>query len=82
MTMASAWRLEKYLRLQPGFISVFGLIHYQEKHVKVIIDKELDQQKMLSFLPNTQGGSFLGIDFSGLISFLKATGNEYNIKNL
>ena len=82
MTMASAWRLEKYLGLQPGYISVFGLINDKEKHVKVILDKELDQEYMLSFLPNTRGGSFLGIEFSGLLSFLNATGNEYIIKNL
>lgn len=76
MTMASGWRLEKYLGLEPGFISVFGLINDIERHVIVIIDKELDQQKMLSFLPNSQGSSFIGIKFSELIHFFNSTGNE------
>ena len=82
MTMASGWRLEKYLGLKPGFISVFGLLNDEEDHVNVIIDKELDQDKELSFLPNTEGGSFISLQFGDLLKFLKATGNEYQVEAL
>ncbi len=82
MTMASSWRLEKYLGLKPGFISIFGLLNDEKNHVKVIIDKELDQKKELSFLPNTEGGSFVSFNFNGLIKFLEATGNEYKIEKV
>lgn len=82
MTMASGWRLEKYLGLKPGFLSVFGLMNDAERHVKVIIDKELENQKRLSFLPNTNGGSFLIIEFSGLTEFIKCRGNEFQVDRL
>ncbi len=82
MTMASAWRLEKHLGLEPGFISVFGILNDEENHVKVIIDRELDQEKMLSFLPNTPGKSFIALSFSELKNFLHQAGNDYLIENM
>lgn len=82
MTMASGWRLEKYLGLTPGFISVFGLLNDEENHVKVIIDKELGQDKKLSFLPNTEGGSFISLYFNDLVKFLESTGNKYQVEKL
>lgn len=82
MTMASGWRLEKYLGLKPGFISVFGLLNDEENHVKVIVDKELDQENELSFLPNTEGGFFISLNFNALLKFLKASGNEYQVEKL
>ncbi len=82
MTMASHWRVEKYLGLKPGFISVFGLLNDSEKHVKVIIDKELDQEKELSFLPNTEGERFISLGFKELKEFLKNTGHEYQVEDL
>lgn len=77
MTLASGWRLEKYLGLKPGFVSVFGLMNDRNSHVSVILDKELDQEKLLSFLPNTEGGSFFALSFRELESFLKARSVRY-----
>ncbi|MGC9342109.1 MAG: YbaK/EbsC family protein [Bacteroidales bacterium] len=82
MTMASGWRLEKYLGLTPGFISVFGILNDNDQHVQILIDKELDDEKRLSFLPNTNGGSFILIEFKDLIKFIKSRGNEYKIEAL
>lgn len=79
MTMASGWRLEKYLGLKPGFISVFGLLNDEERHVKVILDEDLDQEKELSFLPNSKGKSFISLDFQSLKKFLEKHGNHYEI---
>jgi Ala-tRNA(Pro) deacylase len=74
--MASGWRLEKYLGLKPGFLSVFGIINDEEHHVKVILDKDLDRDEALSFLPNTQGKSFIVISFDNLVKFINSSGNE------
>jgi Ala-tRNA(Pro) deacylase len=82
MTMASGWRLEKYLGLTPGFLSVFGILNDKEKHIQVIIDRELDQEKRLSFLPNTEGGSFIALSFSELEKFLQLTGNLFKTEDL
>jgi len=76
MTLASGWRLKKYLGLEPGFISVFGLLNDKDDHVQVIIAKELVQEKDLSFLPNTIGGSFIAISFSELTSYLNKLGKK------
>lgn len=75
MTMASGWRLEKYLGLKPGYISVFGLLNDAQHEVIVIIDAELDRDEKLSFLPNTQGSGFIAIRFADLIRFLEILGN-------
>lgn len=77
LSFASGWRLAKYLGLTPGFISVFGILNDQNKDVGVIIDKDLDQDLNLSFLPNTAGGSFVSLGYNDLIHFLECSGNEY-----
>lgn len=82
MTMASGWRLEKYLGLTPGFISVFGIMNDSEQHVRIIIDRELNGEKWLSFLPNTEGESFFLIEFNELIKFIRYRGNYLEIAEL
>lgn len=76
LSFASGWRLEKYLDLKPGFLSVFGLLNDEENHVKVILDKELNTDILLSFLPNTVGGSFISLTYNDLLNFISKAGNE------
>ena len=82
LSFASGWRLDKYLGLKPGYISVFGILNDSENHVKVILDRELDQDTLLSFLPNTEGGSFFALSFPELRKFLELSGNEFSIEAL
>ncbi len=82
LSFASGWRLEKYLDLTPGFLSAFGILNDEENHVKVVLDKDLDVEKQLSFLPNTMGGSFISLSYSDLIKFIKSAGNEAIIETL
>ncbi len=81
LSFASGWRLEKYLDLTPGFLSVFGILNDKENHVKVVIDKDIDTEKQLSFLPNTEGGSFISLCFSDLIQFVESAGNKVFVEN-
>jgi Ala-tRNA(Pro) deacylase len=74
-------RLEKYLRLKPGYISVFGILNDVEKHVKVIIDKELNQSQNLSFIPNKPGYLF-SLSFKGLIIFIEKSENKFQVHRL
>ena len=76
LSFASGWRLEKYLCLTPGFLSVFGILNDEENHVKVVIDKDLMTGDNLSFLPNTKGGSFISLSYNDLNIFVKSAGNE------
>ena len=81
LTFASEKRLKKYLDLKPGMISVFGILNDNEKHVKVIIDKDLNQDKRLSFIPNVKG-QLLSVSFEGIIKFIKKTDHQYESINL
>jgi Ala-tRNA(Pro) deacylase len=82
MTMASNWRLQKYLGLKPGFISVFGILNDREQHVQIILDRQLEQPKKLSFLPNTEGTGFIAVSFRELAEIIRIRGNSLLIEEL
>lgn len=42
LSFASAEMMERYLHIHPGAVSPLGLIFDTEKHVKLIIDRDLD----------------------------------------
>jgi len=81
LTMASGWRLEKYLQLKPGKISVFGIINDNEKHVKIILDESLNNEKKLSFLANTES-DLVAISFDNLKKFLDRSGHHYQVEKI
>lgn len=76
LSFASGWRLEKYLGLTPGYLSVFGIMNDKEQHVQVVIDKDLRSGQELSFLPNTPGGSFICLPYTELVRFVETRGNK------
>jgi len=51
-TFASPERLNKYLALNPGAVSPFGLINDKDKKVELIVDKQLKSAHALLFHPN------------------------------
>jgi len=76
LTFASPKRLKKYLNLEPGSVSVFGLIHDEESHVYVFIDESLKKAGKLSFHPNLNTASLV-ISNEDLIKFLDWSGSGY-----
>ncbi|MDI9476561.1 MAG: prolyl-tRNA synthetase associated domain-containing protein [Natronincolaceae bacterium] len=52
LSFASPERLEKYLGLDPGSVSPFGLINDKNKDVEVLIDRDLDIRQKITFHPN------------------------------
>jgi len=76
LSFASPKRMEKYLGVTPGSVTPFGLINDHEKHVKVFIDKELQNTNMISFHPNDNRASVVvaNEDFKKFINMSK---NEY-----
>ncbi|PKP19291.1 MAG: prolyl-tRNA editing protein [Bacteroidetes bacterium HGW-Bacteroidetes-21] len=81
LSFASDWRLKKYLNIEPGSISPFGLIHDTEKHVKLFLDENLQHYDRLSFHPNLNTASLV-VSKSDLIRYLEATGNEWEFVKL
>ncbi|HOW25210.1 MAG TPA: prolyl-tRNA synthetase associated domain-containing protein [Bacteroidales bacterium] len=81
LTFASPERMNRYLGLQPGSVSLFGLIHDREDHVHVFFDEKLQSAKRLSFHPNLNTASLV-ITFGDMIKFLTWAGNSYEFLRL
>lgn len=81
LTFASEQRMQRYLGLKPGSVSVFGLIHDSEHHVHVFIDTNLQKASRISFHPNDNSASLM-ISFQDFLRFLEWTGNSYEFIDL
>jgi len=81
LTFASDQRLFKYLGVQPGSVSPFGLINDREKHVHLFIDIKLKAFDRLAFHPNINTATLV-ISKTDFISFLDHTGNSYEFIEL
>ena len=81
LSFASDQRLKKYLGVEPGSVSPFGLINDKEKHVHLFIDEKLNEYNRLAFHPNTNTASVV-ISKSHFLRFLKYTGNSYEFISL
>ena len=81
LSFASPQRMEKYLGLQPGSVSPFGLINDTENHVHLFLDTNLQQQDSLSFHPNDNRATVvIGVD--EFMRYLNAVGNSFEFIEL
>lgn len=76
LTFASEKRMLKYLGLQPGSVSPFGLINDLEHHVYVFLDKNLLNFEFLSFHPNDNRAS-LTISSRDFVRYMESSGNGF-----
>jgi len=74
LSFASPERLMRYLGLEPGSVSPFGLINDSKKEVQVIIDRDLRRAEIVNFHPNINTAT-VGIDFTDFEKFLAWCGN-------
>jgi Ala-tRNA(Pro) deacylase len=74
LSFASPDRLMRYLGLEPGSVSPFGLIHEGARDVVVIVDADLRQAERVIFHPNTNTAS-VSIAFADFQRFLAERGN-------
>ena len=81
LSFASPQRMEKYLGLQPGSVSPFGRINDTENHVHLFLDKNLNEQKSLSFHPNDNHATVV-IETPEFMRYLNAVGNSYEFIEL
>jgi Ala-tRNA(Pro) deacylase len=81
LTFASDQRLLKYLGVQPGSVSPFGLMNDKEKHVHLFIDEKLRAFDRLAFHPNINTATLV-ISKEDFIRFLEHTGNAYEFLSL
>jgi Ala-tRNA(Pro) deacylase len=81
LTFASDQRLKKYLGVEPGSVSPFGLINDAAHHVHLFIDEQLSGFDRLSFHPNINTASLV-ISKQDFMKFLSYTGNPYEFIRL
>jgi Ala-tRNA(Pro) deacylase len=81
LTFASDIRLKKYLGVEPGSVSPFGLINDTENHVHVFIDETLKECDRLTFHPNINTASLV-ISKTDFLKFLEFTGNSFEFISL
>ena len=75
LSFGSAERLEKYLKLENGYVSPFGVINDESKSVIFIFDKEIQKEKKVGFHPNTNKATIY-LDFKEVKKIIEAHGND------
>jgi len=81
LTFASPERMERYLKIKPGSVSPFGLIHDTDHHVIVFLDENLQKYDRISFHPNLNEASLV-IGFNDFIRYMNAVKNPYSFLSL
>ena len=76
LSFASKERMWKYLKLNPGSVSPFGLINDSEDHVYVYLDEKLRQVEKVAFHPNENTHTLI-LSSADLQKFLENTGNRF-----
>ena len=75
LSFASSERLNRFLGLEAGSVSPFGLINDRQKQVQVIVDSDLKEAKQVNFHPNVNTAT-VGISFCDFEKFLVWTGHS------
>jgi Ala-tRNA(Pro) deacylase len=81
LTFASDQRLKKYLGMEPGSVSPFGLINDIDHHVHLFIDEKLSESDRLAFHPNVNTATLV-ISKSDFLKFMEYTGNSFEFIKL
>ena len=81
LTFASDQRLKKFLGVEPGSVSPFGLVNDKTHHVHVFIDEQLNDFERLSFHPNINTATLV-ISKKDFLNFLNHLGNSFEFIRL
>jgi Ala-tRNA(Pro) deacylase len=75
LSFASPDRLRRFLGLEPGAVSPFGLINDTENKVEVVVDKGLQGANRVNFHPNVNTAT-VGLSYDDFEKFLEWCGNK------
>lgn len=75
LSFGSAERLEKYLKLENGYVSPFGVLNDESKSVIFVFDKEIQEEKKVGFHPNTNKATIY-LDFKDVKKIIEDHGND------
>jgi Ala-tRNA(Pro) deacylase len=75
LSFASPERLKRFLGLDPGSVSPFGLLNDVNREVAVVVDQDLKLAKTVNFHPNVNTAT-VGISTVDFERFLASRGNR------
>jgi Ala-tRNA(Pro) deacylase len=78
---ASAERLRRFLGVEAGSVSPFGLLHSEAREVRVVLDARLNDHPVLAFHPNVNTAT-VEVAFDDVMKFLKWCGNDIRMIHL
>ena len=78
LSFASPERLLKYLDLEPGAVSPFGLINDPENKVMLVLDQSLQKADLINFHPNDNTKT-VTLRYEDFQRFVKWTGNTVKV---
>lgn len=78
LSFGSPERLMKYLKLEPGSVSILGVMNDPDHNVQVVIDKEIWEASRVLCHPLVNTAT-LSISHEGLELFLCATGHKETV---
>jgi Ala-tRNA(Pro) deacylase len=81
LSFASKERLKKYLNLDPGAVSPFGLVNDPERSVNVLVDSDLQNPETIYFHPNVNTAT-VGISGEDWNKFLQSTGHRIRFMDM
>lgn len=76
LSFAEADQMWTYLKLLPGAVSPFGLIHDLDHAIKVLLDEEIMSYDHINFHPNVNTAT-VSLRVEDFIKYLNATGNSW-----
>lgn len=75
LSFGSAERLDKYLKLENGYVSPFGVLNDESKSVIFVFDKELQGKDRVGFHPNTNKATVF-LAFRDIKKIIEDHGND------
>ena len=75
LSFGSAERLEKYLKLENGYVSPFGVLNDESKSVIFVFDRELQGKDKVGFHPNTNKATVY-LAFNDVKKIIEDHGND------
>lgn len=78
ISFASAQRLDKYLKVKPGAVSIFGLLHDQEQAVELYLHQDILQADTVTFHPNDNAAT-VALSQEAFRKVLEYQGRSYQV---
>ncbi|MDO4604701.1 MAG: prolyl-tRNA synthetase associated domain-containing protein [Helcococcus sp.] len=79
--MASEQNLYEKMKLAPGVVSPFGLLNNDDKDVQIYMDKEIVDEEIMTFHPNTNEKTMF-LKTTDLFRYFDDIGYEVNVVEL